>query len=288
MTVAERLRQLGIEPRHYKVGSQRLPCPQCDDRPRKGPRECLSFLIDASGATWNCHRCGYSGGAGNGCIIITSPGEHKPERTPDRNDVEQYAARVWAETLPIEANSIAGRYLLARGCALPPRDSDLRWHPNLRHAPSRRMFPAMVGLVTDALDCRKRLGLHRTFLAHDGSGKADVDSPKMYLGHVTGGCVRVWNDESVTIGLGIAEGIETALSLAHDVTPVWACMDAGHLGTFPVLAGIEALTIAVDHDQAGLDAAKECKQRWLGAGCEVTTIRSKHPAHDLNDEVKVA
>lgn len=55
-------------------------------------------------------------------------------------------------------------------------------------------------------------------------------------------------DDGVTTGLGIAAGIETALTLARVFTPAWSTIDAGDLAAFTVLPGLEALTIVADHD----------------------------------------
>jgi putative DNA primase/helicase len=87
----------------------------------------------------------------------------------------------------------------------------------------------------------------------------------------------------VTLGLGIAEGIETALSLAHAYAPGWATLDAGNLAAFPVLSGIECLTIAVDNDPAGIRAADECAERWHAAGREVRLVMAPQAGADLND-----
>ena len=57
----------------------------------------------------------------------------------------------------------------------------------------------------------------------------------------------------------IGEGIETVLSASKlfQYKPVWSVIDAGDLQRFPVAVGIEAVTIAVDNDPAGRDAACE-------------------------------
>src|SRR5690606_13343210 len=104
---------------------------------------------------------------------------------------------------------------------------------------------------------------HFTRLAADGSGKAGTDCDRILLRGFPkrGGVIRLWPDESVTTGLGIAEGIETALSAAHAFQPVWSVLDAGNLCIFPVLDGIESLTISADNDAAGLKAARACGQR---------------------------
>jgi putative DNA primase/helicase len=102
-------------------------------------------------------------------------------------------------------------YLDARLCAIPPQDGDLRYDPTARH-PSGHVGPCLIALVTDAIDCTP-ISLHRTWVNPDGT-KADVDKPKLLLGdnhRKSGGVVRLWPDDAVCYGLGIAEGIETAL-----------------------------------------------------------------------------
>ncbi len=163
------------------------------------------------------------------------------------------------------------QYLQARGCVVPPDDADLRFHPELHH-PSGYRGPALVALVTHA-ETRVPLTLHRTWIRPDGT-KADVDPPRLLLGghRKAGGVIRLWPDEAVTYGLAVAEGIETALSLAHAFEPVWSVIDAGNLATLPVLYGIETLVIGADHDDAGLKAANSCADRWAAAGLEVHVI----------------
>ena len=94
---------------------------------------------------------------------------------------------------------------------------------------------------------------------------------------------KLWPDEYVTHGLAIAEGIETALSLAHGFEPVWAAIDANHLAKFPVIRSVEALLIARDNDPAGIKAAKQCAVRWVAAGREVRI--TNQDKNDINDMV---
>ena len=116
---------------------------------------------------------------------------------------------------------------------------------------------------------------------------ADVTPPRLLLRDhpIADGVIRLWPDEAVTAGLGIAEGIETALSLAHGFTPVWACIDAGHLAKFPVLPGVQDLIIAADNDDAGRKAANECATRWA-AHAAVRVIQADEAGCDLNDMVQ--
>jgi phage/plasmid primase-like uncharacterized protein len=159
------------------------------------------------------------------------------------------------------------------------------WHPALRHR-TGHVGPAIVAIVTDIIT-GERINLHRTWLKPDGSGKAEVERPRLLLkGHrAYGGVIRLFPDEEITTGLALAEGLETALTAAHGFTPVWAAIDAGNLAAFPVLPGIEGLTVIADRDEAGLKAAGECARRWLSARVEVRAWRSPVKGQDINDYV---
>jgi hypothetical protein len=197
--------------------------------------------------------------------------------------LSSYGRQLWAASRVICREAAVGRYLIDRGCALPHPDGDLRSHPALRH-PSGYVGPALVALITDVRDPERRLSLHRTWVGADGR-KADVESPRLLLaGHPkAGGAIRLWPDDGVTTGLGVAEGIESALTLARGFTPVWSLVDAGNLAALPVLPGVEALTVAVDHDVAGMKAFKTVAQRWHAAGREVRKVLVPSPGADLND-----
>jgi len=108
-------------------------------------------------------------------------------------------------------------------------------------------------------------GVQRTYLAADGS-----KIERKMIGHW--GVVHVTPDEEVCEGLGISEGVENAIAvLTHGWAPVWATMCAGNMSKFPVLSGIEALTIFYDRDESGTGrkAAEDCASRWHNAGREV-------------------
>jgi putative DNA primase/helicase len=127
--------------------------------------------------------------------------------------------------------------------------------------------------------------LHRTWITP--TGKAKVEPNRLLLGGHTSknGVIRLYPDDYVTTGLGVAEGIETALSLAHEYQPVWAAISAGNMGALTVLNGIESLTIAVDADDAGRSATESLSRRWYEAGIKVSHVRVGHG--DLNDHLEV-
>jgi putative DNA primase/helicase len=96
-------------------------------------------------------------------------------------------------------------------------------------------------------------------------------------------------DEDVAMGLTIGEGVETVLSGMHlGFSPAWALGDAGNMRAFPVLPGVECLTILVDHDENGTGqrAALDCSRRWTGAGREVLRIVPDCCGDDINDVIQ--
>ena len=67
------------------------------------------------------------------------------------------------------------------------------------------------------------------------------------LGPVAGCAVKLDADEMVEHGLGICEGIETALAIrATGWRPVWALGSAGAIAEVRADPGIETLTIFAD------------------------------------------
>ncbi|MBR0647331.1 DUF7146 domain-containing protein, partial [Plastoroseomonas hellenica] len=189
-------------------------------------------------------------------------------------DTEALARALWRAAAPAEG-SLVEAYLRGRGLALP-EDAPIRFHPACPRGKER--LPAMLALMTDPVS-GKPCGVHRTFLTQDG-GKAPGEA-KMMAGRA--GIIRLVPDEEVTQGLGIAEGIETALAIMQRAawSPVWAAASAGAIARFPVLEGVDALTVFADADGPGMAAARACCGRWAAAGREAWLMAP--PAGDWDD-----
>jgi hypothetical protein len=137
------------------------------------------------------------------------------------------------------------------------------------------MVAAMRDIHTDALKA-----VHRTRLTADGK-KVD----RRMFGEATGTAIKLDPDESVTLGLVIGEGIETVLSARQlGFRPAWALGSVAAVAKFPVLPGIEGLSLAAEDDKTGANARAldECGNRWHGAGRAVIVLGSKFGG-DLND-----
>jgi putative DNA primase/helicase len=192
------------------------------------------------------------------------------------------ARAIWNDAIH-PRGTIVEAYLEARGFMLSPAVQCLRYHPRCPRGTDR--LPAMIaemrGAATDEF-----AGVHRTYLMPDGSGKANVEPQRMALGSMAGAVIKITADEDVTTGLGICEGVEDAVAvLKAGWRPIWCCMSAGNLGRFPVLPGIEALTVFADADRPGMDAAHRAAECWFKAGREARVVSPKH-AKDFGEALR--
>ena len=82
--------------------------------------------------------------------------------------------------------------------------------------------------------------------------------------------------------LGLARN-ETGLSIiAAGWRPVWACGSLDGVRLFPVLCGIECLTIFADPKPHEIAGAQDCGARWAEAGREaIVKIPSGGDWNDL-------
>jgi hypothetical protein len=269
---------LTLDLQDFAIGEHRLECPSCG---RGGSDKTAGIKVERDNAVMHCFRCSYVESFHADRAQVRDALCIKQQRQPlqKHTRLSDWGQTLWASTQ--ELSGIAVDYLHARHCFLPSAYGDLRWHPALKH-PSGYVGAALVALITD-IQTRASLSLHRTWVTT--SGKAELDTPRLLLANhaIEGGVIRLFPSEEVGHTLGLAEGIETALSLAWFGYPVWATIDAGHLGKFPVLKGITQLVIAKDNDAAGIAASTACAQRWADADRWV--IMTQQQQNDLNDEV---
>jgi CHC2 zinc finger/Toprim domain len=143
---------------------------------------------------------------------------------------------------------------------------------------------ALIGLYRDVL-ADKVMAISRRPLTRDGQSLAKPVS----LGPTRGCAIKLTADEDVTHGLHLAEGVTSALAAAMiGMTPIWATGGTGNMGKFPVLAGVDCLTLIADNAENGASqsAANECFGRWKSAGREVWTVISDTVGTDMGDVVQ--
>ena len=129
---------------------------------------------------------------------------------------------------------------------------------------------------------RKLTAVHRTFLTLDGTRKAPVSTPKLALGSIGAGAVRLARGGAV---LGLCEGIEDALSAVQlfDV-PVWAAIGS-RLDAVWLPETVKQVIIFADADEAGHEAARRAVTAFRDQGREVT-VKTAPVGKDWNDALQ--
>jgi len=209
--------------------------------------------------------------------IARKPGRWIAEE-PDAEALRRSAAAlaIWQASRAAEGSPVA-TYLRARGLDLPVSPA-LRFLPGLKH-PSGGIWPAMVALVTHGATGTP-IAVHRTFLAHDGGGKAPVDPAKMMLGPCRGGVVRL--DEPGDV-LMVGEGIETCLAAMQATgNPAWAALSTSGLRSLDLPRDVRDVIVLADGDEPGEAAAQDGAGRWKREGRRVRIARPPN-GMDFND-----
>jgi putative DNA primase/helicase len=267
------------------------PCPLC------GGKDRWRWDNLEGRGTWICSKCG----AGDGVAllmqknrwefreaaeqidtVIGSVSADAPKRERSDREKRDAMSELWQSSKAIEANDPVGRYL-ARRVGLTAFPSCLRTAFNARYQSDRPSFhPAMIAMVTGP-DGAPSI-LHRTYLTTDGR-KASVDAPRRLMpGTVAkGAAIRL---APAGDALGIAEGIETALSAsALFGVPCWAAVNAGMLALWRPPHEVRRIVIFGDNDASytGQAAAYALAGRLRSEGFIVEVEVPAEPEADWND-----
>lgn len=214
-----------------------------------------------------------------GNLKVESP---KPDMSQEkRRDILRDTYRA---TRPVVEGDLVHKYLTTR------KLDELIYPPALRFAPNLRdgeggIRPAMVAMV--GVHGQERfVSMHRTFLAPNGLGKAEMAAPrKMMPGELPdGACVML--SEYNGGPLGIAEGIETAMSASalYDM-PVWAAINSAMLAKWIPPEGCDEVAVFGDNDAkfGGQMAAYTAAHRVALKGARVTVHIPPKAGQDFND-----
>ncbi|GBQ40754.1 DUF7146 domain-containing protein [Komagataeibacter europaeus] len=214
-----------------------------------------------------------------------------PRLAPDRRDIAPLssgtadaARRLWAMSRPI-AGTLAETWLRHRDLTRLTSLSSLRFHPDCYYRADAdsptETWPALIAAVTDLNGTLT--GVHRTWLARDGKGKAPIVMPRRAMGDLLGNAVRFGPVSDV---LAAGEGIETVLSL-HEVMPdlpLAACLSSAHLAAMVFPPALRRLYVLRDDDPAGDHAVMTLQDRTQEAGIECLALSPR--LADFNDDLR--
>lgn len=264
-------------------------CPAHDDR-----KPSLSLAEGADGRLLlHCHAgCAFTDiqAALRGRGLIAGSGTFQPVAKSceaERRAAERaYKAKrsrlarsLWQEAAPV-GGTLGECYLRGRGitCPLP---YTIRYIGNCWHKSAKR-YPAMVSFVRNDNDS-ENFAIHRTYVRHDGLGKANVTPAKVMLGPVAGGAVRLSKGPGPLV---VAEGIETGLSLLSSIldqpSEVWAALSEGGMAKLILPDKPGHLIVAPDGDHVGRNAADTLATRAHALGWRVSLFPAPD-GFDWND-----
>ena len=194
------------------------------------------------------------------------------------------ARRLFAAARPIPG-TIVEAYLRNRCITALHETGSLRFHPRCyyrsdAHTPIQPL-PAMVAAVTDLSG--RITGVHRTWLAPNGSDKAAITTPRRAMGHLLEHAVRFGGADDV---MAVGEGIETILSVRTLLPnlPMAAALSAAHLAVIAFPPGLRRLYIVHDTDPAGDRARDSVASRAASVGIEAIVLS---PAlGDFNEDLR--
>jgi Toprim domain/CHC2 zinc finger len=276
---------LGTSLRRATATERVGPCPKCGGRDR--------FSVNIKQQVWNCRGCGQGGSnaldlvmhvrgcnfreavaylTGEDATPTLARGRPAAEPSTDNGDNREKALALWREG-DDPRPTVVKLYLNSRTLEL---DDDLagevlRWHPRIG---------AMLALFRNILTGEPQ-AVSRTFLDREGKKLG-----RKFLGPVWGAAIMLDAFDEVLGGLHAGEGVETCMAARQlGLRPCWALGSAPAVAAFPVLGGVECLTLLRENDDASERACEACAARWHAAGREVF-INQPTAGKDLNDAIR--
>lgn len=238
--------------------------------------------------------------------------KRKEQRARNGARIKKQHADTWDQCLGIESKMAAPvhRYFHGRGINMTLTRSNYLTSENVRFSVSLPYyeeneekkyekvgsFPALVCAVRSPDG--EILTLHRTFLTNEGQ-KADVENarkmmPSPHDVSLGGAAIRL--GEPLNGYLGVAEGVETALSATQGLgIPCWSTVNAALLTQFEPPKDVHTVVVFADKDRSGTGeiAAEQLKARLESQGIKVLVllppqaIPENAKSIDWNDVLKV-
>lgn len=214
-------------------------------------------------------------------IDAAPPADDPGVQAPDGAAPAGAALRLWSGGQPLSGTPVE-RYLAARCVGVG--SAELRYHPRTPHGPRpyTRFRPAMIAAVRDETGL---VAVHRTFLDHRLPRLAALPHPKCGLGRFGRGAVRLGGSAG---RLGLAEGIETALSAsALFGVPCWATLGTERFSMVAVPAEVTELLLFLDNDEGGRRAEALARAAFAQVP-SIEALYPRRPGADWNDVLRAS
>lgn len=239
-------------------------CPFC------GGKDRYRWCDYQGSGSWICNQCGKGDGfdlavrltgVSFGTLSIKIRDMLGAGRGPHielRNEADDFRAKIksiWAETIQPKRGSPVGLYLQRRVPGLTSSNG-LREHPALYNPATICRYPAMIAMVYGPDG--QPANLHCTFLTPDGHKVITEPAKRVLRGPLPDGCAVRLGPVVQTETMGIAEGIESALSASvlNDGLPVWSALNGALLAKWAPPPMVKNVHIFADNDASYTGHAK--------------------------------
>jgi len=236
---------------------------------------------------WARRRLGLADDVAPAAERRSPPATPAPDSDAEAEARKGAARRIFLHAQATVAGTPAAAYLAGRGIDLAElhyQPRSLRFHPALPNVETGRTLPAMVAAVVSGAG--EIIAVHRTWLQQDRDGrwiKAQLHNPKMSLGPLAGGSIRLWrgasrrplrlalDGETVVLTEGIEDGLSVAL-LCPELR-VLSAVSLANMARVELPAAVRTIVLAADNDGDNLAAAKALQRAVDCFTAEGRTVR---------------
>jgi hypothetical protein len=167
-------------------------------------------------------------------------------------------------------DSLGDQYLKSRGL-VDISEPSIRFHPSIHHLPTKSSMGALIFRVSKN-PTSEIAAIHRILLNSDGTGKANVETPKMALGPIQGNAIWFGTPGDTLV---IAEGPEEALTHRIIYSFVACSVYVSNFHSLFIPDYVTNLLLLPDSDEAGTAALKRAVIAYRRRGLKITGVRAQ-------------
>lgn len=179
------------------------------------------------------------------------------------------AAKAWSYCVPI-FGTIAETYLESRGIKVTLNEPNMKFHPRIYNVELSCFIPCVVFKISKTHDGDLR-GIHRIWIAKDGSRKAKLQENKKAIGTVSGNGIWFGGPDKV---LYICEGPEEALTIKYVIGKryVVSTVYSTNYHALQIPDYVSRVILVYDDDKAGEQAVAKADIEYRKQNKEVKVI----------------
>lgn len=277
------------------------------DRPKRGLPEACRFLTELLAL----ERVSPAQLAADRAASQRRAAEQKKKSDEERARNEGRAMEMWLNAQPLVGSRPDTYLRLARGIDIGAFPKGPRGGARLptiiraldahEHVESGQRLPCMIaGCVDFALEIPRIRAVHRTWLKHDGTDKADVEPQRKVWPSLRGLVIPVWRGSNGSIKEAIANGVRETLVLTEGIEDgltaalanpdhrVWAVIALGNLGNVPVPECCDGIIVHRQNDwlkRQAVESFERGKAALAATGRPVVEVAASS-GKDLNDTLR--